>query len=210
MSKRRSYVFIALVLALLIIAGLAAILTRNSIDEPDKPDPQETPEQSQEIVVPTDTPEPTGTPAPTETPEPTESPIPSELPTREVSGSGSFRSDTGTNLNMLVKWSASAKDNDEVNVKFDVYLTSYSIGVGARVGTLTVDGTSRSFSTEGIDISNNKSVTETLIHSESVSVPVEFGKTVSIPVSVSWIYNGSYNGKDLETVTAEDVIIING
>jgi len=221
MSKRRSYVFIALVLALLIIAGLTAVLTRNSIDDPEKPDPQDTPEVSQNIdptqspspsseAQPTETPAPTETPEATETPEPTATTIPSELPKREVSSSGSFSSDTGTNLNMTVSWTASAKDNENVELKFDIYLTSYTIGVGARIGTLTVNGTPYNYSTDGFDVNNNKTKTTTLVSSKTVTVPVAAGETVSIPVSVDWLFNGTYNGKPLDTVTASDTLLIKG
>lgn len=216
MSKRRSYVFIALVLALLIIAGLTAILTRSGSDDPlvtDEPEASQDVEQTQSpepSAEPTATPVPTETPAPTETPTPTETPIPSELPTREVSGSGSFKSDTGTNLNMQVSWTAEAKNNDEVNLKFDIYLTSYTIGVGARVGTLTVNGTAYSFSTDGVEVDNNKTMTTTHIAGKTVSVPVAKGEVESIPVSVSWVFNGSYNGKTLDNITASDTLVISG
>ena len=221
MSKRRSYVFIALVLALLIIAGLTAVLTRNSLDDPEKPDPQDTPEVSQSVdetkapdeskaPQPTGTPEPTETVQPTDTPEPTETTIPSELPKREVSSSGSFGSDTGTNLNMTVSWSASAKDSENVDLKFDIYLTSYTIQVGARIGTLTVNGTPYNFNTDAVDVNNNKTKTVTLVASKTVTVPVAQGETVSIPVSVDWVFNGTYNGKSVDTVTASDTLLIKG
>ena len=86
-------------------------------------------------AVPTAT--PTATPVPSIAP--TETPVPTVQPTAVPSyaESGEFRSDSGTYLNLLVKWNLTGGETP--TLKLDVYVTSYALVTGESSSSVVVN-----------------------------------------------------------------------
>lgn len=216
MAKQKTHIFIALVLVLLIIAAVTAWLTHDNSD-PGNDDPVQTPVPVTTAVPmePTDTPVTTATPAeptpaPTQTPaEPT--PTPDEPHgTRVLNQSGSFKSDTGTKLNLVVEYLITSKNDSTLSVRVNVYVESYSLDIGSRSGnTIYVNGQGYNFVSNPVKHTSNDSLQKTLITTAMVDVPAEIGETVNIPISVDWHYRGAYSGQEIEHIPAETSVTVN-
>ena len=194
---------IVLTAVALIVFIAGAVLCLRSILT-DDPEPVPTPEVPIFTPVPvsTPTPEPTPspTPVPTPTPRPTPTPEPSPTPTpyqRPAVRSGSFQSDTGTGLNLLVEWKAyGLSGNYEVAV--DVSAVSYGFYTDALYNSIviTVGEQSVALSSPAVRYDGEELVTTPLV---SHSLDADPG---IVPISVVWNYKGSYSGVELESITA--------
>lgn len=208
MDKHRTNIFISLVLVLLIIAAISAWATgssikRNAPSVSDKPETSDTPTVTQ---TPQPTVEPTATPA-VQTPQPTTEPVGN---TRVVDESGSFASNTGTKLNMVANWSVTSANDNELTLKLDLVLNSYTLSVGPHNGVVTVNGVDYSFTSAGISYKSEQQMNSAPLTSLTVTIPAPLGDAVSIPVAVSWDFYGTYGGKDISKITASDTISIQG
>lgn len=208
MKKQTAYVFAAFVLVLLIIAGITAWAMGFFDSGEDKPEATEPPVESREpvepTVSPTETPRPTATPAPTATP----SPEPSFEPAGTVIASSAFDSATGSGINTRTQWTATEKAGGTVLLTFKVYARSYSVGIGARAYTITVNGTSASGATQPVEVDSPNALVDTLLFSYSTEIALPAGQTAEIPVSVDWKYNGQYSGQELDVIHSESVLRI--
>lgn len=164
---------------------------------------------------PTATPEPTGTPvptavptaAPTATPVPTETPVPTVQPTAAPvqEQSGEFRSDTGTYINIVVKWTVTGSGGTKT-LKLDTYVESYALVTGDRTSDVVfnVGGNVSYASSKAIRL-DNVPLTQTFLGSTSVDVT----SGTDVPVNVTWHFNGTYSNQNIATIVAEDTIHIN-
>jgi len=155
--------------------------------------------------MPTATSAPTGTPSPPPAASPTASPTPTPTPepTVQYTSNGQFISDSGTKLNVLVKWSGFRDVDNKTKLQMDVYVQSYSLHTGDRIDdvVMKVDGTVYYGSTKAIQIDSN-TLSETLVTSKVVEVPT--GR--DIPVEVTWYFNGSYSNQQISTITASGTV----
>lgn len=153
------------------------------------------------MPTPMPTPAPTPAPTPPPTPAPTATPVPAATPKPEPAGtllaSGSFQSDTGTSLNMLVKW-RSYENNGQADVYLEGYLTSYSLVVGYRPSGVTVNFAGGTYSFNGAEISVDGGYAESLLFEGKITVPLGGGGDMS----VSYNYKGSYSDTELPTIDA--------
>lgn len=164
---------------------------------------------------PTATPEPTGTPvptavptaAPTATPVPTETPVPTVQPTAAPvqDQSGEFRSDTGTYINIVVKWTVTGSGGTKT-LKLDTYVESYALVTGDRTSDVVfnVGGNVSYASSKAIRL-DNVPLTQTFLGSTSVDVT----SGTDVPVNVTWHFNGTYSNQNIATIVAEDTLHIN-
>lgn len=211
MDKHRTNVFISLVLVLLIIAAISAWATGSSILR-GAPDVSKKPTVSDNAsAASTPTPQQTAVPTtapsakPVQTPEPT--PVGS---TRTVNESGSFSSNTGTKLNMQVNWTVTSANDKELTLKLDLVLNSYTLSVGPHNGVVSVNGSDHSFTSPGVSYKSEQHMNSAPMTSLTVTIPAELGQTVSIPVTASWDFYGTYGGTDIGKITASDTITIQG
>ena len=208
MNKQTAYVFAAFVLVLLIIAGVAAWAMGFFDGGEDRPEATEPPVESLDPALPTA--RPTETPVPAETPEPTPTPTPTPEPSSEPVGKviayGAFDSATGCGINTRTQWTASEKDGGTVLLTFKVYARSYSVGIGARAYTITVNGSSASGTTHAVEVDSPNSVVDTLLFTYSTEIALPAGQSADVPVSVDWKYKGQYSGQELEVIHSESVI----
>ena len=211
----------ALILIFLILAvGIFVVFRISRNEAPDSQNPgtaaTATPEPTA-TTAPTATPVPSATPVPTAAPTavptatpvptvaPTETPVPTMAPTAvpNYAKSGEIRSDSGTYLNLLVKWNLT--DGETPTLKLDVYVTSYALVTGESSSSVVVNvgGNISYVPTKSLNLTNT-SLEETYLGSSSVEVT----PGTDVPVNVTWNFNGTYSGKDVSAITAADTIHI--
>ena len=203
MKKQTAYIFIAIVLVLMMIAGVILWLTGDIGGGGDRPEPSAAPTAENEpIVVPDKTPAPVPTAAPTATLEPTPTPEPTpEQPSGEVVGSGAFDSNTGVGLNTRTVWTVTRASSGGYELSLSVYARSYSMGIGQRSITVTVNGSASTAMTRAFEVDSPNAQTETLIY--TCTVPVDAG---SVSVGVDWNYKGQYSGQDLDAISSQTTL----
>lgn len=221
MNKHRINIFIALVLVLIVIAGVSAWLTSRSINDAvpaasAEPTPALTPS-----VISTPTPAPTesaqpsaapsASPSVSDDPNHTAAPQPTQqVVNRTISQSGSFESNTGTKMIMYANWTATSQNSETVTIKLDVILSTYTLNVSAHSGVISVAGVDYAFTSPAISYKSEKVRNNAVLTSRSIEVTVPAGQATSIPVSVSWNFNGKYGGVEIAQVIAGGTINIQG
>ena len=124
------------------------------------------------------------------------------IPTGTVIASGSFRSDTGTALNIHADWTASISNAQTVDIAVTVYADHYELYTTANPNILqiSVDGQYVSLGSPAIDYNGLNGLAMTEINSRTFSVSLASGEIRTIPVEVVWQYRGTYSGVELSTI----------
>ena len=127
---------------------------------------------------------------------------PALIPSGTTIGSGTFRSDSGTALNIHADWAAVVSGANTVDVTVTAYVDSYSLFTTASPEALniSVDGQYVSLASPSIEIPTTTAPVTTLINNRSFTVNLTGGETRSIPVEVIWHYRGTYGGVEIDTV----------
>lgn len=185
--------------------------SENVDNETDKDDPR--PEPAPE-PTPEPEPEPVPEPAPEPTPEPAPEPEPEPEPSPELSGeyTGEFASDTGTILNMIVKWAASRSADGAYTVTLRFYLDCYAMEVGERdnntLNVVAVSGVTDSrFHTDEVD-KEERTRSEIQIGEAAIRLSEE-DILAGAKVTATWNFRGSYAGQELPDVVASGEIKAN-
>ena len=211
---KKSGVYVLLLLLLLVVAVVLSVSQLKKMGEPapeasgapvsESPTPSAAPSAAPS-PSPEASPSPEPTPDPTPVPEPTPTPeaTPSPTPAQTVLGQGSFASDTGTALNLLVTWTATASGADSASLLLEISTQSYSFFTSALPGslTLTVNGESYVLDSPEIAYDGTEPVT-TLLASRTVTIPLDTQGKAAAEIRVLWNYRGSYGGTELETISA--------
>lgn len=203
-----------LALALALLLALTLFGCWKKPEPSPAPVPDATPDRGETVTTSTPGPEPSPTPmatpapmetfqpAPENTAQPTPEPLPTETPAPasvdpSLLASGSFRSDTGTPLNLVADWRAVSIDAANVRITVTLSLESYSLGVGERrSNVLTFNGDDYYFMTDPIEIEGGDFV-KTQIYVWSKEIPLS---ELNFQLSARWNLKGSYSKKELETI----------
>ena len=155
------------------------------------------------IATPEPTPTAIPTPAPTEAP--TASPTPTPTPVIVRDTSGEFRSDTGTWIDIVVKYQIH-RNGDDATLTLDAYVESFSLQTAKRLDdvTFTVNGRSATDSSGPIDVNPENGKVETKLG--SAQFDVKPGTTAN--VSVTWYFLGTYGNQAIDSITADSAISI--
>ena len=126
----------------------------------------------------------------------------SVIPTGTSLGSGSFRSDSGTSINVHADWNAVVSGTNTVDITVTAYVDSYSLYTTASpdVLNIAVDGQYFSLASPAIEIPTTTTPVSTKINSRTVTVTLSGGETRNIPVEVIWQYRGTYGGTYLDAI----------
>jgi len=126
-------------------------------------------------------------------------------------GSGSFRSDTGTGLNIRADWSAAISGQDTADITVTVYADCYSLYTTATPGALNIalDGQYVSLASPAIERDGTAGAGSVEINSRTFTVPLVSGAHREIPLDVTWLYRGSYSGVNLDTIECGGNISLN-
>lgn len=202
MNKQKGHIFVALILVLLMAAGITAWLTA----------PKPSDEAAEPSASPTAAPDvsPSDEPSPSVSPSAEPTPTPTPAPSQDRLMSGSFDSDTGTTLNTHTEWAVTRSQSGALVMEVRIYVRSYTLGIGPRSGVVTINGTAYSFRSEALSIESNDSPTETLIYSASQELYLSPGELLTVPISVTWNYNGVYSGNDIKSITSETSVTVTG
>ena len=191
---KKSAAPILILVFLLVAVGIFVVFRISKNNASDTQNPGTTATATPEPTAttpPTATPEPTGTPVPTAVPTaaPTAAPVPTETPVPTVQPtavpvqdqSGEFRSDTGTYINIVVKWTVTGSGSTKT-LKLDTYVESYALVTGDRTSDVvfTVGGNVSYASSKAIRL-DNVPLTQTFLGSTSVDVT----SGTDVPVNVT-------------------------
>ena len=141
-----------------------------------------------------------GAPGP---PDPPDSPEPRETPAAEHRPSGRFRTDTGPALNIVVNWTLSGS-GEETRLHIALSAEGYSLQTREiwQGAVLSIGGETYEFDTEAVDFSGpgqgENPLGEIDVTLDSASLPAE--------ASVTWRFQGSYGGEELNEITATGTI----
>lgn len=202
MKKQTAYIFAAIVVVLIMIALVCMWITGGLGGGNTDPEPTPTQASQPEQSVPptlTPTPTPSAAPTPVPTPTPTAAPAPTpEQPSGTVISSGTFDSSTGVGINTHTVWTASRLSDGSIELTVSVYARSYSLGIGPRAITVTVNGSAMSGMTRSFDVDSPDTTTDTLIYSCKAAV-----SPGSIDLGVDWSYKGQYSGQDIDMISSK-------
>jgi len=134
----------------------------------------------------------------------------SVIPTGTSLGNGTFRSDSGTSINIHADWSAVVSGANTVDVTVTAYVDSYSLYTTASpdVLNIAVDGQYFSLASPAIEIPTTTQPVSTQINSRTVTVTLSGGETRNIPVEVIWHYRGTYGGTYLDSIECGGTITL--
>ena len=120
----------------------------------------------------------------------------------DVVSSGSFSSNTGTQLNILVSWSVRSHGTGQNTLHVDVSSTSYSLYVvGSANGlNLTVNGVTQTSATPAINYGGKTAVTNKL---GSFDISNVFG---AVTITAVWHFNGTYSQVPIGDIRATGTI----
>ena len=126
----------------------------------------------------------------------------SVIPTGTSLGSGTFRSDSGTSINVHADWTALVSGANTIDITVTAYVDSYSLYTTASpdVLNIAVDGQYFSLASPAIEIPTTTTPVSTKINSRTVTVTLSGGETRNIPVEVIWQYRGTYGGTYLDAI----------
>ncbi len=194
MKKSLSLILTALLLAVSLVSCGPSAETNDTGSQTDTPTEMPTEKPTEQIQVPTEknTESPTeqGTSKPDGTPE----------------GIKYLRSDTGTQLNMILEYDVAKNENGSYTVDATLKLESYSLNVTARGNSnyLKIGDENYYFATEAINYSGTEKTTFTLSsHRFTVS-----GEQKEVPVYAIWYFNGTYNDAPLAAIVIDGTITL--
>lgn len=119
---------------------------------------------------------------------------------------GSFKSSTGTSLNIICEWSSVAdvtKNQSKVTLK--LYRQNNSLHIGAREGSTSIAGTSKTFSTASISYSGS-ALQKVLIASQTLTVKHGSDGTKKITLSETWEPRVTYSGVYIGTISISKTV----
>lgn len=139
----------------------------------------------------------------------------SEVPMAEITEkldgdyTGEFTSNTGTALNLIVRWAANYSSDDSLDVTLNFYLSTYSLQVSDRSGNKlevkTPSGTeSYTFATKEVNKKDNK--LESILIGQTMIKLSKEELEAGADVKATWDFRGSYSDKSLPEVVAEGKI----
>ena len=119
----------------------------------------------------------------------------------EVISSGSFSSNTGTQLNILVSWSVRSNAGQKT-LHVDVSSTSYSLYVSGSANglNLTVNGVTQTAATPAINYGGKTAVTNRL---GSFDVSNVYG---AVTITAVWHFNGTYSQVPIGDIRATGTV----
>jgi len=163
------------------------------------------------IPVPTPTPAPAATPAPTATPEPT--PTPSPTPSAEPQpvgkdmGSGTFKSTTGTWLDLRADWTAVATGGTQVQITVVVSIDSYSLHLAAVPNSVNLSLGGQFVSLDGPAVDyDGRAALNTVLGTRTFTLDLA---DAPYSLAVEWHFGGTYGGTQLDVIECGGTIVLN-
>lgn len=117
--------------------------------------------------------------------------------------SGQVRSAESRYLVLIADWDLISYDGKSAQVEVKVRLSHYSISVGARpeMGSVTVNGARRTFSTPTLHMTENEK-SETFFAGFSFPLALTPDGETLLSVCAEWEFNGTYHEEQIGTLRA--------
>lgn len=195
MKKSLSLILTALLLVFVLVSCGPSGGTNDTGSQTDTPTETPTETPTQQIQVPTEQ----ATEAPTEQGS-------TKPDADKPEGIKYLRSNTGTQLNMILEYDVAKNENGSYTVDATLKLESYSLNVTARGNSnyLKIGDENYYFATEAINYSGEEKTTFTLSsHRFTVS-----GAENEVPVYAIWYFNGTYNDAPLAAIVIDGTITL--
>ncbi len=124
--------------------------------------------------------------------------------------SGSFSKYATSSFGLYCTWSGTQSiTGNYTDVTVKVYISHQRLTSSARPATISINGTSESFTAAAIS-SSSSSWQKTLIKTKTVRVNHNTdGTKNSVSLSASWNFSGTYNGVSVGTITASTTVNLN-
>lgn len=219
-KKSPAGAILALLILVIIVVALIFILRGGGDGDGDVQESQE-PGISTDLPLDTDAPEETSIPTdgadssappttnPTEPAEPTAEPTPSPTPTptptpAAQATSGSFKSDTGTGLNIVADWTLTPNGDGTSTLELKLSAESYSLYTvdSWHAAKLELGGSSWEFDTKAVEYDGPGIGTNEL---GSLKVTVN-SSVLPATATLTWNFQGSYGGTELPKIVATGTI----
>ena len=136
-------------------------------------------------------------------------PVTTELDELKGDYTGIFMSNTGTSLNLGVRWAAEKSDDDNYDVTIQYYVNSYSVFVGDRANNVLKvkksSGTEEiAFKTKEISKEEN-TLGDTLIGESKIKLTAD-ELASGVKIEANWKYGGTYSDQSLPEIIAKGEI----
>lgn len=174
------------------------------VKEVETPPPDmRTPEPT--LPLPTVPPTPTPVPTPVPTPIPTPAPTPVPVPVNTVLGSGSFESTTGTFLDVVADWTATAVSDTQVDVTITISSKSYALDYTGFPNAIHISLGDKYENCASYDVRyDGKSIALNPLATHTISVPLNPGVN-TYPLQVVWDFKGSIGSMTMGVVPLESL-----
>ena len=118
--------------------------------------------------------------------------------------SGILRSESGTSLNLVMKYTI-IENGGKRSIKVELGLDTYALYVSARSKTnkLVIDGSEYTYASDAIDY-EGAAKTYIELYSDTFELT---GTSNKIPVHAEWKFNGTYAGKDISSLVIDAEIV---
>lgn len=123
---------------------------------------------------------------------------------------GNFSKTPANNLTLYCEWTSVANTvGNYSTVTVTAYLIHYELYAGSRTNnTITCGSDSQTYTSPSISYSSNSSLKTTLLGSKSFAVYHNDNGSKSVNLSASWVFNGTYSGTSVGTVTASTTAVL--
>lgn len=123
--------------------------------------------------------------------------------------SGSFSSNSGTALNLLVEWNSQSNNDNYSNANVNVYLLYNALSCGARYDQVVlINEKEFKYNTSKITETDGYNQHKKLLASFSDVVYHDNDGNKKIIISASWKFNGKYSEKTIGTLNASEEITL--
>ena len=143
------------------------------------------------------------TAAPGSTPSPVNTPMPAADDAEGgdydlVDISGSFRSDTGTALNLVADWECISVSAKNVRLTITLSLESYSLSVGERsANQLVLNGIPITYRTSSLEVPSG-GLSKTELYTWSETLPLMEDGSLQQDLYAYWVFSGTYSGVEID------------
>lgn len=118
--------------------------------------------------------------------------------------SGTFKSDSGTKLDIIVNWSVSENAGSKL-LHVDVSTTSYSLNYTSMSNAVELEINGEKYAADSNTISYNSKTTMATLPLASFDRPV-YGSSAYLVVT--WNFNGEYSGQQINKIVATRMLNI--
>ena len=129
--------------------------------------------------------------------------------------SGVIRSNTGTNLNLRIDWSATQNPSaNQSTITAKLYLEYKSLTMSSlndsvlKRNWLEVSGTREEYIRPSVSVTGATSIRSTLLHTVTKTITHASSGSASSLISASMRLGGTYDGVEIGTVTASKTVLL--